>query len=240
VPTIEVLGLDFRYPSVERRALDDVTIRVEAGMRVILVGRNGAGKTTLLHVLAGKHLVPEEKVRVLGRAAFHDTSLAHDVMFLGGGFNFDVDVVVADILARTPRLDPNRRDRLLNVLGVNPGWHMHRISDGQRRRVQILLGLLKPARVLLLDEVTTDLDLIARADLLQFLREETEERGATILYATHILDAMEEWATHIAYLEAGKIITMTPLSELPELQRYRREQASAPLFRLVESWLRSS
>ena len=239
MPTIEVLGLDFRYPSVERRALDDVTLTIDAGMRVIMVGRNGAGKTTLLHVLAGKHLVPEEKVRVLGRAAFHDTSLAHDVMFLGGGFNFDVDVVVADILARTPRLDPNRRDRLLNVLGVNPGWHMHRISDGQRRRVQILLGLLKPARVMLLDEVTTDLDLIARADLLQFLREETEERGATILYATHILDAMEEWATHIAYLETGKLVTMTRLADLPELQRYRREQASAPLFRLVESWLRS-
>ncbi len=239
MPTIEVRGLDFRYPSVERRALDDVTMTLEAGMRVILVGRNGAGKSTLLHVLAGKHLVPEEKVRVLGRAAFHDTSLAHDVVFLGGTFNFDVDVVVADILARTPRIDPARRDRLLTVLGVNPGWHMHRISDGQRRRVQILLGLLKPARVLLLDEVTTDLDLIARAELLEFLREETEERGGTILYATHILDAMEDWATHIAYLEAGKLVTMTRLEELPELQNYRRERVTAPLFRLVEGWLRN-
>src|SRR5262249_43174973 len=176
---------------------------------------NGAGKTTLLHILAGKHMVPEDKVRVLGRSAFHDTSLAHDVVFLGGPFNFDVDVVVADILARTPRLDPARRDRLLTVLGVNPGWHMHRISDGQRRRVQILLGLLKPAKVLLLDEVTTDLDLIARAELLEFLREETTERGATILYATHILDAMEEWATHIAYLEAGELGPMSAPGHLP-------------------------
>jgi CCR4-NOT complex subunit CAF16 len=239
VPTIEVRGLDFRYPSVERRALDDVTLVLEAGMRVILVGRNGAGKSTLLHVLAGKHLVPEEKVHVLGRPAFHDTSLAHDVVFLGGSFNFDVDVVVADILARTPRLDPARRDRLLNVLGVNPGWHMHRISDGQRRRVQILLGLLKPARVLLLDEVTTDLDLIARAELLEFLREETDERGGTILYATHILDAMEDWATHIAYLESGKLVTMSRLDDLPELAHYRRERSTAPLFRLVEGWLRN-
>jgi CCR4-NOT complex subunit CAF16 len=239
VPTIEVRGLDFRYPSVERRALDDVTLTLEAGMRVILVGRNGAGKSTLLHVLAGKHLVPEEKVRVLGRPAFHDTSLAHDVVFLGGSFNFDVDVVVADILARTPRLDPARRDRLLNVLGVNPGWHMHRISDGQRRRVQIMLGLLKPAKVLLLDEITTDLDLIARGELLDFLREETDARGGTILYATHILDAMEEWATHIAYLEAGKLVTMTELDKLPELQRYRHERVTAPLLRLVEAWLRN-
>src|SRR5262249_58218812 len=116
----------------------------------------------------------------------------------------------------------------LTVLGVNPGWHMHRISDGQRRRVQILLGLLKPARVLLLDEVTTDLDLIARAELLQFLREETEERGGTILYATHILDTIEDWATHIAYLEAGKLVTMSRLRGLPELVNHPPRPGTPP------------
>jgi CCR4-NOT complex subunit CAF16 len=56
--------------------------------------------------------------------------------------------------------------------------------------VQILLGLLRPASLLLLDEITTDLDLLARIDLLSFLAEECRERGTTILYATHIFDAL--------------------------------------------------
>ena len=52
-------------------------------------------------------------------------------------------------------------------------------------------------QVLLLDEITVDLDVLARADLLTFLRKECQERGATIIYATHIFDGLEDWPTHI-------------------------------------------
>ena len=57
-------------------------------------------------------------------------------------------------------------------------------ADGQRRRVQIARGLLKPFRVLLLDEITVDLDVLGRADLMAFLREECRQRGATIVYVS--------------------------------------------------------
>ena len=237
-PILEIRGLDFRYPSAQRRALDGFELALGPGIRCLLVGRNGAGKTTLLHVLAGKHLVPEDKVLILGRPAFHDPSLAGEVTFLGGSYTFDVDIVVADMLQRTPGIDPVRRDRLLTALGVNPGWHMHRISDGQRRRVQILLGLIKPARLVLLDEVTTDLDPLARAQLLEFLREETETRGVTVLYATHIFDTLEEWATHIALLEDGKLARLTEIRDLPELRAPGQQKSRSPLYRVVEKWLR--
>ncbi len=238
-PVLEVQGLDFRYPGAPRLALDGLDFTLGPGVRCLLVGRNGAGKTTLLHILAGKHLVPEERVRVLGRPAFHDTSLADEVSFLGGPFQFDVDIAVDDIVKRAGRdVDEARRDRLVGALGVDPGWHMHRISDGQRRRVQILLGLLRPCRLLLLDEVTTDLDLLARIELLEFLREESEVRGATILYATHIFDVLEEWATHIALVEGGKLVRLSALDELPEMRVLEREKSRAPLYRVVEKWLR--
>ena len=227
-PVIEVRGLDFTYQRATRPALIDFSLRIPAGVRCLLVGRNGAGKSTLLHLLAGKHLVPEEQVRVLGRPAFHDTTLAAEVTFLGGPFRFDVDIVVADILARTPHVDEARMRQLIEVLGVDTDWHMHRVSDGQRRRVQILLGLLNPSRLLLLDEVTTDLDLIARVDLLALLREETERNGTTILYATHIFDALDEWATHVVHVEGGRLVSFTPV-----------EQLERPLYRLVERWLRA-
>lgn len=55
-------------------------------------------------------------------------------------------------------------------------------------------------QVLLLDEITVDLDVLARADLLMFLRKECEERGATIIYATHIFDGLEGWPSHIVNL----------------------------------------
>ena len=86
------------------------------------------------------------------------------------------------MLNSIPGIDPARRDRLIEVLDVNPDWRMHTVSDGQRRRVQICLGLLKPFKVLLLDEITVDLDVLGRADLMTFLKEECETRGATIIY----------------------------------------------------------
>jgi CCR4-NOT complex subunit CAF16 len=231
-PAIEVAGLEFGYRGDPRRVLDGIDLTVQPGERVLVIGANGAGKSTLLRVLAGKHMVRPEMVQVLGRAAFHDPDLSTRVEILGGRFPFDVDLTVTEILARQQAVDAARRDRLIDVLGVDLDWHMHAVSDGQRRRVQLLLGLLRPREVLLLDEITTDLDLVARFDLLQFLREESEQRGTTILYATHIFDALDEWATSLVYLVAGKIVRRCPLSDVAELR-------SASLVHVVESWLRS-
>jgi CCR4-NOT complex subunit CAF16 len=211
--------------------LAGVNVAVAPGRRVLVIGANGAGKTTLLRIIAGKHMVDPRTVRVLGVSAFHDPTLSSRVEFLGGRFPFEVDLRVDEILARQIDVDADRRARLIDVLGVDVTWHMHAVSDGQRRRVQLLLGLMRPREVLLLDEITTDLDLIARQDLLAFLREETEVRGTTILYATHIFDTLDRWATDILYMAAGKIVVDAPIAAVPEL-------ADQPLVSIVERWLR--
>ena len=74
-----------------------------------------------------------------------------------------------------------RRDFLLDLLDIDPDWHMHNISDGERRRVQLCMGLMAPWDVLLLDEVTVDLDVLVRHELLGFLRQDSEARDATII-----------------------------------------------------------
>ncbi|HET6614021.1 MAG TPA: ATP-binding cassette domain-containing protein [Kofleriaceae bacterium] len=236
---VEIRNLWFRYRNDDRDSLAGVDLAVKAGSRCLLVGANGAGKTTLLRIIAGKHMVDPAAARVLGRPAFHDTTLADDVEYLGGSFAFDVDVKVSSILSSAPASDGARRAALIDLLGVDLGWHMHRISDGQRRRVQLLLGLMRPFKVLCLDEITTDLDLIARRDLLAFLKEDSETRGATFLYATHILDRLDEWATHVAYIRRGKVVLMVKLEDLPGLADAGQRGESAPLSRAVEALLRA-
>jgi len=228
---IEVRDLHFAYRGDPREVLAGVSLTVAPGRRVLMIGANGAGKTTLLRIIAGKHMVDPRSVQVLGLSAFHDPTLSGRIEFLGGRFPFEVDLRVDEILARQVGVDPARQARLIDVLGVDVGWHMHAVSDGQRRRVQLLLGLLRPREVLLLDEITTDLDLIARQDLLAFLRQETLQRGTTILYATHIFDTLDRWATDLVYLVAGKVVLAAPLAALPEL-------AGDPLVVVVERWLR--
>jgi CCR4-NOT complex subunit CAF16 len=137
----------------------------------------------------------------------------------GYGVPLQADIPVFGMMTRLQEAHPARRQELIELLGIDVNWRMHRVSDGQRRRVQIFLGLIRPFKILLLDEVTVSLgsqqassdtrlltlqtglaDVVVRQDLLRWLKRESEERGATVLYATHIFDGLDDWPTHLHYL----------------------------------------
>ncbi|XP_068661609.1 ABC transporter I family member 20 isoform X2 [Aristolochia californica] len=233
---VEINRLRFTYPGIDghpppgsKPLIDDFSLSLNAGERCLLVGSNGAGKTTILKILGGKHMVEPGMVRIMGRSAFHDTGLTSsgDLCYLGGEWRRDVafagfevpiqmDISAEKMIFGVTNVDPGRRDELIKVLDIDLSWRMHRASDGQRRRVQICMGLLKSFKVLLLDEITVDLDVLARANLLTFLRKECEERGATIIYATHIFDGLDDWPSHIIYVAHGRLQLALPLSKVRE------------------------
>ena len=123
--------------------------------------------------------------------------------------------------------------------GIDLTWRMHMVSDGQRRRVQIFIGLIRPFKILLLDEVTVSLDVIVRMDLLKWLAKESEERGATILYATHIFDGLDSWPTHVHYLNnEGATGWQGKLQDLEHYQELRKAGEPSPMLRIAERWLR--
>ena len=142
------------------------------------------------------------------------------------------DISAGKMIFGVEGVDPERRARLIRLLDIDLDWRLNRVSDGQRRRVQIAMGLLKPYKVLLLDEITVDMDVVGRLDLLGFFEEECRERGATIIYATHIFDGMEKWPTHIAYLEGGRMVRGGPLEQIIDLKTNQK------LLHVVEKWLR--
>ena len=165
---------------------------------------NSSGKSTLLRILAGRHLTPQE-VKVLGLNSFRDTRLNFhrayldcdwgmtSIAFVGASVPLMADIPVHQMMERLQASYPERRDELVEMLGIDLNWHMHQLSDGQRRRVQLMIGLIRPFKILLLDEITTSLDVCVRQDLLKWLVKESEERQATILYATHIFDGLDDW-----------------------------------------------
>ena len=212
--------------------LDRLSLAVPAGARCLLLGANGVGKSTLLRLVAGRHMIADATVSVLGRPAFHDTTLTRDLAFLGGPFPFSADITVEEILARRTSVDPARRRRVLEILEIDVRWRMHQVSDGQRRRVQLLLDLERAPSVILLDEVTAELDVLARADLLRYLRAETEQRAVTVVYASHVLEGLAAWATHLAFLSPRRLRCFAPIGEVPELA------AGETLHELCERWMR--
>lgn len=204
---------------------------------------------TLLRILAGRNLT-HSRVKVLGLDAYHDTRLNFHRAYLDcdwgmktvafvGASPLTADIAVADMMSKLQETYPERREELLIMLGIDLQWRMHQLSDGQRRRVQIFLGLLRPFAVLMLDEVTTSLDVCVRQDLLRWLVRESEERGATILYATHIFDGLDDWATHLYYLtDDGACGWQGAMGELDLYNKLKDEKHPSKMLCIAEHWLR--
>jgi CCR4-NOT complex subunit CAF16 len=193
--------------SEREKVLSDVTFEIEKGARMLVVGGNGAGKSTLLSIIGGRKMVPRQSVLIFGnRPAFHDTTLSQDVAYLGEWWTTDfyLNCRVKELLS-DEQLASAHVATLAEALAVNLDWIVNRVSDGQRRRAQLLIALATPKDLYVLDEVTTDLDVIARDRLLELMHKESQ-RGATVLYATHIFDNLDGWATHIMRLHQGTFL----------------------------------
>jgi CCR4-NOT complex subunit CAF16 len=206
-PTIDVTNLSYTFPDYST-GISNISLSLPSRSRTLLIGANGAGKTTLLRLLAGKRLAPSDSIRISGVDPFKES--VEGVTYLGLEWVLNpivrTDIGVSELL-RSVGGDayPARRDELIAVLDIDTSWRMHAVSDGERRRVQLAMGLVRPWTVLLLDEITVDLDLLSRSEFLNWLKRETEIRECTIVYATHILDNLAGWPTHLVHMHLGRV-----------------------------------
>merc|ERR1719443_695610 len=243
---VETRGLEYRYgggPTIHTREfsdlkLADVNLSIEKGSRVLIAGANGAGKSTFMSILGGQKMVPQDSCSMFGKPVFHDTTLAFQRMYCGDWWrtNFFHNLSAAEVIGEA-RLNTPRVQKLIDILQLNVSWRVNSISDGQRRRVQLLDALAEEKEVYVLDEITTDLDLYAREELLNFLRQESDERGATVLYATHIFDQLSSWATHFLFFSHGKVRKFCRFSEFEEYHSLVAQQTRVPLYSLLKQWV---
>ncbi|KAL2402409.1 ABC transporter domain-containing protein C20G4.01 [Exophiala dermatitidis] len=243
-PDIKVQGLNYKFPDGSL-GLQDINLELPAGSRTLLIGANGAGKTTLLRLLSGKRLAPAGTISIGGVDPF--ASGLEGVTYLG--LEWVLNPIVRTDIAVPVLLDsvggtfyPDRRDELVRILDIDLRWRMHAVSDGERRRVQLAMGLIRPWDVLLLDEITVDLDLLSRSNFLTWLRAETERRGATVVYATHILDNLVGWPTHLVHMHLGRVKQWGRMDEFEgQVDGVDAEAAgigNSVLGQLVLKWLR--
>ncbi|KAG0679357.1 CCR4-NOT regulatory complex component [Kluyveromyces marxianus] len=210
---VEVKNLTYTFPEGKAASIIDLSLSIKWNKKVLVVGNNGAGKSTLLKLLSGKHLCLGGDIRVGGRNPFapnNDQESVTLTTYLGTEWAsmsiIHRDICVLELLESIGLEHYRERgERLIQILEVDTNWRMFKLSDGQKRRVQLCMGLMKPFKVLLLDEVTVDLDVVARDRLFQFLDDETKQRECTVVYATHIFDGLAQWADEVIHLQDGRI-----------------------------------
>ncbi|KAF3920532.1 hypothetical protein ABW20_dc0109050 [Dactylellina cionopaga] len=214
-PDIAVSNLTYTYPN-GKKGLSNVSFTVPTASRTLLIGSNGAGKSTLLRLVAGKTLARDGKILVGNVDPFSHG--LEGVTYLGVEWVLNpivrTDIGVTELLHSVGgTYYKARRDELIAILDIDVDWRMHAVSDGERRRVQLAMGLIRPWSILLLDEVTVDLDCLARWRFLDWLKQETETRACTILYATHITDGLANWPTHLVRMTLGEVRRCGPIAE---------------------------
>jgi ABC-2 type transport system ATP-binding protein len=213
VPALSVRGVSHSYGT--RRALVDVDFAVAPASFTALLGLNGAGKTTLFSLITRLFGIQAGRINIFG----HDISVApgEALRLLGVVFQsrtLDLDLSVTQnllyhaALHGIGRRDARERSReVLARIGLadRAGSKVRDLSGGQMRRLEIARALLHRPRLLLLDEATVGLDVKARADILNHVRQLVAEQGISVLWATHLFDEIDS-NDDLVVLHQGRVL----------------------------------
>jgi len=204
---IEVSGVTKSFGRV--LAVDCVTLGVERGQAVALLGANGAGKSTLLKCILGL-LDYSGVITVDGRDIKDNPKRAKSLIGYVPQEPEFYDIMTRDIVrffASIRRVKKERIDRVLELTGLKEHElkSTTELSGGMRQRLSFAIALLSEPPVLILDEPTSNLDAQARKDFLTLVSSYKNE-GKTVLFSSHRLDEVDLLADRALFMRAGKII----------------------------------
>ena len=232
---ITVSGLRKTYGSFV--AVDDVDLQVESGEVFAFLGPNGAGKTTTIDILTGAQRRTSGTVSVLGRDPQNDErEWRAQVGVVPQGTAKYSDLTVREIIDHFASFypDPFPTGQLIDMVGLGAKAKVlsTKLSGGQRRRLDVAVGVVGRPRLLFLDEPTTGLDPEARREAWELVRLLTGT-GMTTVLTTHYLDEAQELSQRAGIIVRGRIMHVGTLGELARLTG-RRYRVSYDLDPLVE------
>jgi len=222
---LELNGITKRFGTLT--ANDDVTLTLDQGEILALLGENGAGKTTLMNILFGHYAADEGAVRVFGaelpsgnpRAAIEaGVGMVHQHFTLAGNLTVLDNVMLgSEPLTRVRSARSDAQDKLMQIadkfgLPVMPEARVSTLSVGERQRVEILKALYRDARILILDEPTAVLARPEAIRLFETLRDMTKE-GLSLIFISHKLHEVMAASDRVAVLRGGKMVAERTTSE---------------------------
>jgi ABC-2 type transport system ATP-binding protein len=227
---VSVAGLHKSYGSYQ--ALRGIDFEIAAGEVFGLLGPNGAGKTTTVEILEGYRTRDSGVVAVLGedpQLAGRDWRDRIGVVLQSSAMYPNLTVAESLELFAGYYRQPLDVDRVIDLVGLDEKRHarVRTLSGGQKRRLDLGLGLVGDPDVLFLDEPTTGFDPAARRAAWEVIRS-LRSLGKTILLTTHYLDEAESLSDRVAVLREGRIVALGRPAELSggtsatEI-RYRRD-----------------
>ena len=206
----------FRQEKKNVTAIDKVSFQISRGEFVAYAGPNGAGKSTTMKMLSGMLKPTDGSVRVLGMSPEKDRiALMRKLGVLFGNRtelwwdhpviqSFEWKKVVWNIPDAVYERNLDMVTELLEIGGIRNTF-ARELSLGQRMRADLAMMLLHSPELILLDEPTLGLDVVAKRQMIDFLKRINRENGVTIMVTSHDMDDLEEMAQRILMISKGKL-----------------------------------
>jgi ABC-2 type transport system ATP-binding protein len=228
---VEVRGLRKRYRDVE--AVRGIDFDIRRGETFALLGPNGAGKSTTIEILEGYRDRTAGEVRVLGIDPHHgDLPWKARLGIVLQSTGESGTATVREQLRHFAGLYPNPRDVEETIAAVGleqkANTRIAKLSGGQKRRVDVALGIIGRPELLFLDEPTTGFDPEARRQFWKLIRSLRDE-GTSILLTTHYLDEAQQLADRGGIIAGGELVAIGAIDELGGAE------ARVPIVRWVEN-----
>lgn len=212
-PTLSVDRVCHSYGT--RRALIDVSFSVAPSTFTVLLGLNGAGKSTLFSLITRLRAIQRGCIQIFAHDVARSSSEALrmvGVVFQQRSLDLDLSVMQnliyhASLHGIDKREARARADVVLAriTLAERANDKVRKLSGGEMRRVEVARALLHVPRLLLLDEPTVGLDIKSRAHILAHVRKLVAEQGVAVLWATHLIDEVEE-SDQVVMLHRGHVL----------------------------------
>lgn len=216
---IKVKKLTKKYD--DKTIIDDVSFELELGKFITLLGQNGAGKSTFLRLLSGFEL-PDDGQIYYKSEELSSTSFSHvhDLCFVHENLNFKVPYIMSefiDIFKETiPNWDQAFFDEMLSDRKIKLNKNFQEYSRGQKMQIGLMIALASNAKVLLLDEITSVIDVYGRKYFLDLL-DQYVEKGNTVIITTNIISELEFYTQQLLILKDAKIQLNASVKDIPQL-----------------------
>jgi len=211
-------------------AVDHIALDVAKGSVYALVGRNGAGKSSLVRCLLGQMKPQQGKATLFGEDVWsRRTTLMQRIGIVTEEADAPPEMSVAAIARFCSRLydkwDQASVEARLQTFGVPMTSRFGSLSKGQKKQVSLALALAISPELLVLDDPTLGLDVVARKSLFEEVIGDLADRGTTIFITTHDLAGVETFADRVGMMEHGKLVLDEDVDALKS--RFRRIRFAA-------------
>jgi ABC-2 type transport system ATP-binding protein len=200
-------------------ALNGVTLDIEEGAAVGLIGRNGAGKTTLLRLIPPLLHPTAGEVRVLGMEPWaHQDEVRAELGYLSNADPYPPKLRIRDLFdlcrAARPKWDQAWAQRLCDAMGLSDKSELGALSTGQQRQVGMIAAVCHRPKLLVLDEPAGGFDPIVRREMLGLVAELCAQCESTLILSSHQFADIERLSDRVALLHEGRLLGYRPLDKL--------------------------